>query len=323
MTSNINPDTWQHHAWRNRLQAIFLLVFMTGFLALLGWLLWGVMGLFLLIFIGVTFVLFTPRLSPLLVMRMYRAQAIAPQQSPQLWNLMRDLAERAGLDYVPRLFYVPSQVLNAFAAGSRGNAAVAVTDGLLRSMNSRELAGILAHEMSHIRNNDVWVMNLADMLSRATRMLSLFGQLLLLLNLPLLMVGAVTINWFAIALLIFAPTLTALAQLALARNREFDADLNGARLTGDPDGLASALDKLERIQGGWMEQLFIPNRRAYEPSLLRTHPDTEERIRRLMALKPKLARQQVEPLETVFDLLQHAGQPVSRSPRRHITGLWY
>ena len=320
---NINTEIWHQHAWRNRVQAFILLGFMGGFLALLGWLLWGVFGLIILVLFGLTTLVLTPGISPQMVMRMYRASTIHPQQAPQLWHAMEQLAERAGLDYVPQLFYVPSQVLNAFTTGSHRNEVIAITDGLLRNMDMRELAGVLAHEMSHIRNNDVWVMNLADILSRATRFLSLLGQFLLLVNLPLFLIGVVTINWFAIALLIIAPLLSALAQLALARNREFDADLNAVRLTGDPDGLANALYKLEQVQGGWMERLFVSSRRIPDPSPLRTHPDTDERIKRLMALKPSLPPRSMLDMETVLDLMSHFDKPVRHSPRRHFTGLWY
>jgi heat shock protein HtpX len=317
-TSAIDPHTWQQHAWRNRLQALFLLLTMGGFLALLGWLLWGGLGLVMLVVVGLTSLWFTPRLSPLLVMRLYQARAISPRELPGLWQVLVQVSENAGLEQVPALYYVPSRVLNAFAAGSRRHAAIAVTDGLLRSMNLRELAGVLAHEISHIRNNDLWVMNLADVLSRTTRYLSLAGQLLLLINLPLLMLDAVTVNWFAIGLLIAAPMLSALAQLALARNREYEADLGAARLTGDPEGLALALDKLERVQGGWMERLFLP--RHSEPSTLRTHPETAERIQRLMSLKAEASpRVRVRTLQPRSPF-EHENHP---TPRRHLNGLWY
>lgn len=281
-SSELDPYTWQQHTWRNRFQAAGLLLGMGGFLALLGWLLWGGLGLVMLLVVGITLLWFTPRLSPALVMRLYQARPLDPIEVPALWRILQTLTQRAGLARVPQLYYVPSPVLNAFTAGQREQAAIAVTDGLLRSMDLRELSGVLAHELSHLRNNDLWLMNLADLLGRTTRYLSLAGQLLLFLNLPLLLLQAVTINWFAIALLIAAPFLSALAQLALARNREFEADLGAARLTGDPTGLASALDKLERVQGGWFETWFRPRR---EPAPLSTHPDTAERIRRLLALR--------------------------------------
>ena len=139
-----------------------------------------------------------------------------------------------------------------------------------------------------MRNNDLWVMGLANMFSRSTSLL-LLGPFLLLLNLPLILFSQGMLSWWAILLLIFAPNLSALAQVALSRTREYDADLNAARLTGDPEGLADALAKIERLQGGWLEQILLPGRRVPEPSLPRTHPDTEERIARLMALNPQFS----------------------------------
>ncbi|MET0104437.1 MAG: zinc metalloprotease HtpX [Sedimenticola sp.] len=284
----IDTDAWLQHAWRNRLQSLLLLGVMAGFLALLGWLLWGRDGLFVLVTVGVVAVLANPSFSPWLIMRMYGARPLDQAEAPVLWRAMSELTARAGLASAPKLFYVPSRMLNAFAVGTREQSAIAVTDGLLRQLELDELIGVLAHEVSHIRSNDLWVMGLADLFSRATSLLSLLGQFLLLLNLPLILFSQVTISWWAILLLIFAPNLSALAQLALSRTREYDADLNAARLTGNPNALARALARIERVQGGWLEQIFLPGRRVPEPSLLRTHPHTEERIARLMALKPAL-----------------------------------
>lgn len=317
--SRVDTYTWQKHAWRNRFQALFLLLSMAGFLALLGWLLWGSLGLVMLLVVGLTTLWFTPRLSPMLVMRLYRARAILPSELPGLWEVLVQISQNAGLAKVPELYYIPSRVLNAFAVGGKRHSAIAVTDGLLRAMDLRELAGVLAHEISHIRNKDLWVMNLADLLSRTTSYLSLTGQLLLLINLPLLLLDAVTINWFAIGLLIAAPMLSALAQLALARNREYEADLGAVRLTGDPEGLALALDKLERVQGGWMERLFM-SRRSNQPSPLRTHPETAERIQRLMSLK---VEEPPRVLALPPELLEPFGRQVHHTPRRHLNGLWY
>jgi len=322
-SSGIDQQIWHQHAWRNRLQSLALLLTMAGFLTLLGWLLWGTLGLIVLLGVGLFAITLTPRLAPQLIMRLYHATPIAPQQAPELWQLLEQLSVRAGLNYVPQLYYLPSSVLNAFAVGQRQQAAIGISDGLLRSLNLRELAGVLGHELSHIRNNDLRVMGLADLLSRATSLLSLLGQLLLLLNLPLLLIGAVTINWFAIGLLIIAPIISALAQMALARNREYDADLNAARLTGDPDGLASALQRIEQIQGGWMERIFMPNRRLPGPSPLRTHPQTANRIARLMALKPSLSPREPLSIDQLYDLVARYGQPITRPPRHHIGGLWH
>ncbi len=323
-TRGIDSEVWQQHAWGNRVQSLVLLVSMGGFLALLGWLLWGIAGIVLLLVAGGAGVIMNPVTSPGWVMRLYGATRIDPYQVPAFWTAVSRLAERAGLPTVPELYYLPSRTINAFAVGAPEQAAIAVTDGLLRQLQMRELVGVLAHEVSHIRSNDLWVMGLADAFSRATRMLSLLGQLLLLLNLPLILFSEIPIDWFVILLLIFAPSLSALAQLALARTREYDADLNAARLTGDPDGLASALAKIERAQRGWFEHIFMPGRRDPEPSLLRTHPDTRDRIARLNALKPVLGGLEFLPVhQLAFDVFNAFGDPVVRRPRRHMSGLWH
>lgn len=321
----IDTDTWLQHAWRNRLQSLLLLAVMAGFLALLGWLLWGRDGLFVLVSVGVVAVLANPAFSPWLIMRMYGARRLDHAEAPVLWRAMSELTARAGLASRPELFYVPSRMLNAFAVGTREQSAIAVTDGLLRQLALDELIGVLAHEVSHIRSNDLWVMGLADLFSRATSLLSLLGQFLLLLNLPLILFSQVMISWWAILLLIFAPNLSALAQLALSRTREYDADLNAARLTGNPEGLARALAKIERVQGGWLERVFLPGRRVPEPSLLRTHPETEARIARLMTLKPELkgADQAWTRRKTVPDVDALLGGRVRRVPHWHMNGLWY
>lgn len=320
----IDPDAWRHHAWRNRIQSLALLGFMGGFLALLGWLLWGGDGVLLLLLTGAVAVILNPSISPRWVMRLYGAMRIGPTEAPTLTLAIERLAERARLPSQPVLYRVPSRTLNAFAVGNPHQAVIAVTDGLMETLNLRELIGVLAHEMSHIRNQDLWVMGLADIFSRATSVLSLGGQFLLLINLPLLMVGAATIDWWVIGLLIFAPSLSAIAQLALSRNREYDADLNAAALTGDPEGLARALLKIERVQGGWMERVLLPGRRIPDPSLLRTHPETSDRIRRLMSLRRDTddATRPGFPATPSDEQVRLRG-PVSRPPRWHISGLWH
>lgn len=114
-----------------------------------------------------------------------------------------------------------------------------------------------------------------------------------------------------------------LVQLALSRTPEYGADLSGARLTGDPEGLARALAKIERLQGGWLERIFLPGRRVPEPSKLRTHPETEECIACLVTLKPQLAGGTGDglPMEKT-DLGSVPGKPIGRPPRWHISGLW-
>jgi len=168
--------------------------------------------------------------------------------------------------------------------GRPEDSAICVTDGLLRLLDARELAAVLAHEVAHIAHRDLWIMGMADAMSRVVSVASWAGQLTLLLNLPLLAAGLAVVPWGAVLLLVFSPTVMALLQLALSRSREFDADLGAVRLTGDPEGLAAALVKLERRTGRFWEEILLPGPRIPEPSLLRTHPPTRERVARLRAL---------------------------------------
>ncbi len=321
----MNSQLWRQHALLNYLQTVLLLVVMVLFLGLLGWLLWGQEGLVILFFTGIFLVLFNPSIAPRLVMRLYRAEPLTPEQAPRLYEILAVLSERSGLPRRPALYYLPSNMVNAFAVGSPEQAAIGVTDGLLKTLNFREVSAVLAHEISHVRSNDMRVMGLADIFSRLTSTLSLFGQLLLLLNLPLLLLGTVTVNWLAIGLLILAPTLSTLAQLGLSRTREFDADLNAVKLTGDPEALAQALIKIEQIQGGWMERIFLPGRRLPEPSMLRTHPPTQERVRRLRALRlSEYKPLALEPNSHDAELSRYLGpRVVKRGPRWHMSGLWH
>jgi len=318
----MNPDIWQRHALSNRLQTLLLLLVMGGFLAVLGWILWGPSGLFLLLVLGML-LLFYPMATPQLIMRMYGATWLQRGQTPILHAIVSELSRRADLAAEPGLYYIPSSLPNAFTVGHRGNAAIAVTDGLLHTLDRREAIGVLAHEISHIRNNDIRVMGMADMFSRLTSMLSLFGQLLLFINLPLMLMSDVGINWFAILILIFAPNLSALAQLGLSRTREYNADLNAARLTGDPAGLASALVKIGGGNSSLLERIMLPGRRIPDPSLLRTHPPTAERVRRLMQLQ--LPGIEDSPLHEGDAFLSDAafGSPVRHLPRWHFSGLWH
>ncbi|GGB88495.1 Zn-dependent protease [Marinobacterium zhoushanense] len=313
--------SWRHYALRNGLQSLLLILFMGGFLGLLGWLLWGSSGLVLLVLMGMSVVVFNPALSPRWVMKLYGARALPRGQLPALDQVVEWLSERAGLEAVPTLYLIPSRVMNAFSVGRRGHSAIALSDAMIRRLSLRELVGVLAHEISHIRHNDLWVMGLADLFSRLTSLLAFVGQALLILNLPLLLLGLVTINWWLILLLVIAPVISALAQLALSRTREYAADLHAAQLTGDPEGLALALDLIERTQGGWLEHVLMPGRKIPEPSLLRTHPETDERVERLIALKQELDERDALPLNQLLHRYDHP--EVEHRPRRRFWGTWW
>ncbi len=320
MQAYLDAEQLRNHKRRNLLHSAGLLAGLAGLLCLSSWLIWG-----LEIALGalgglVLAIAFRPAIPPSAIMSLYGARPLDPHAAPGLARLLGLLAQRADLLTVPKLYYLPSTTMNAFAVGSRDNAVVCMTDGLLRRLDLRELAGVLAHEISHIRNNDLRIMGLADLFTRLTTIMSYVGMFVLVLNLPLIMVGTVHVPWLAALLLIFAPTLGSLLQLGLSRAREYDADLDAAGLTGDPIGLARALEKLERYQGRFWEDLVLPGRRIPEPSLLRTHPPTEERVRRLLELTTgdQLPNLGAHPAIGAMQLGR-----VPRTPRYHWSGMWY
>ncbi len=265
------------------------------------------------------FVLVGPRVAPEAILRMFNARPIDPLRGGDLYRLVRALSERAGLTALPRLYVIPSAALNAFAVGEPSRYSLAVTEGLIRRLDARELAGVIAHEITHVRNNDIWVMSLADMLSRLTRGMSFAALFIVFLSLPAALIAGKAMPWAAVALLYFAPALSSLLQLALSRSREYDADLGAAALTGDPEGIALALAKLERCQGRLWEDILLPGRRVALPSVLRTHPETPERIARLMALR----KTEAAPLFGGAPYHAAGFGPLPAEPRYRWHGFWF
>lgn len=176
---------------------------------------------------------------------------------------------------------------------------------------------MLVHEVAHIANEDLRVMGLADSNSRLTSLLALMGQIAILLSLPAQLVGAAEVYWPGLLLLAASPQLALLAQLGLSRVREFDADRLAAELTGDPQGLASALAKIARVSRSWRAWL-LPGWGNPEPSCLRTRPATQERIARLLTLAPGPAS--ALPLRAPHFLPESA--LATRPPRWRPSGLW-
>ncbi|WP_410377070.1 zinc metalloprotease HtpX [Enterobacter sp. CPE_E423] len=288
--SDPRPALLQHR-WLNRLQTGLLVLTLVGIAAAAGRLPFGEGCLWLALFAVAGALLLEPVAASALSLRLYRVRALHPQQAHEMWALLRELSARAGLPATPVPHYVPSAVVNAFATGSKQEASIALTDGLLRSLSPRELAGVLVHEVAHIANEDLRVMGLADSNSRLTSLLALMGQIAILLSLP--------------------------AQLGLSRVREFDADRLAAELTGDPQGLASALAKIERVSRSWRAWLW-PGWGNPEPSCLRTRPATQERIARLLTLAPGPAS--ALPLRAPHFLPESA--LATRPPRWRLSGLW-
>lgn len=298
------------HRWLNRLQTGLLVLTPVGIAAAAGRLPFGEGCLWLALFAVAGALLLDPVAASALSLRLYRVRALHPQQAHEMWALLRELPA------TPVPHYVPSAVVNAFATGSKQEASIALTDGLLRSLGPRELAGVLAHEVAHITNEDLRIMGLADSVSRLTCLLALMGQIAILLSLPALLVGAAEVYWPGLLLLAASPQLALLAQLGLSRVREFDADRLAAELTGDPQGLASALAKIERVSRSGVR--LWPGWGNPEPSCLRTRPATQERIARLLTLAHGPAS--ALPLRAPHFLPESA--LATRPPRWRPSGLW-
>ncbi|CAN0471899.1 unnamed protein product, partial [Phaeothamnion confervicola] len=172
VSSFLDHGALMAHKRQNMLQTGLLFAGLAVLVAVSGFLLLGWIGVaWASVMVGLT-LLVMPKLPPEMLMRMYRARRVEPQPGDQLSEIVDILTVRAELPARPTLYVVPSLALNAFASGKPDHAAVAITEGLLRQLTLREIAGVLAHEVSHIRNNDLWVMGVADGLTRITQSMS-------------------------------------------------------------------------------------------------------------------------------------------------------
>ncbi|HWT10156.1 MAG TPA: zinc metalloprotease HtpX [Roseomonas sp.] len=234
-----------------------------------------------------------------MVLRMQNAQPIGPQEAPRLYEMTAQLAQRAGLP-MPALYVIHEDQPNAFATGRNpANAAVAVNTGLLNLMSEEEVAGVIAHELAHIRNRDTLIMTVTATVAGAISMLANFG---------FMFGGRRDRNGSPfgpiamILMLILAPLAAAVVQMAISRSREYEADRVGAEITGNPLGLASALQRLEgyahQIQNQGAEanpaaaHMFIVNplSGARMDNLFSTHPRTANRVAALEALAARMGQ---------------------------------
>ncbi len=319
----LDADQLQEHKQRNAVHSLLLIGGIGLILAIATTLLWGPLGIVFSAGIIGLLVLMAPSIPPAAVMRLYRARKV-PRGQDQLSLILDELSRRAELPARPELYLIPSATLNAFATGTQAHAAIGITEGLLRRLSLREIAGVLAHEVSHINNNDLRLMNIADIMTRFVQVLSYVALVLVIFNVLGMLTGDAPFSWWAVLVLYFAPALTSLLQLGLSRAREFDADLEAAQLTGDPLGLAAALSQLERYQGHFWEDLIypVPARRIPQPSLLRTHPPTEERVARLQELSGHLSQPPIAVVEEPMISMLGYG-PIAMRPRYRFPGLWY
>lgn len=282
-------------AARNRRETALLLAGLTALAGLTGLVLGGVSGLVGAAAATLLLLWFDPEPGGALFRHLFGGVRLSPQVAPDLCALSRTLAARARLPRPPELYLLPDRRLQAMATGTPERSAVAVTLGLLRALPPREVAAVLAHEIAHIRHRDTRVMRIAASAASLTRSMAFLGGVLLLLSLPALAAGEVLVHPLALLLLWFGPTAADLLALSVSRRREFLADAGAVDLTGDPEGLAAALARLDRLQGDDWERLAGRNGPRWL-RLFRTHPTIAERIARLAEMR----RAEVLPLPERF-----------------------
>ncbi len=275
----------------NSIKTVILMTAMMVLLILIGNLVGGQSGMIIAFIISLALNFGSYWFSDKIVLAMYRAQEVTRNEFPELFRIVEKLSAKAGLP-IPKIYIIDNPTPNAFATGRNPqNAAVAVTTGIMRILNSDELEGVIAHELSHIKNRDILVSTIAATLvgtitfiARMAGWAAMFGGS----NRDERDNGNI---FYELALIIIAPIAAMLIQLAISRSREFMADEGGALISGKPLGLASALNKLSQANE------MIPLHNANEASahmfivspltgkslmkLFSTHPPIEERIERL------------------------------------------
>jgi len=274
----------------NYLKTSLLLAALTGLLIIVGGLIGGRSGMVIAFGIAIVMNFFSYWYSDKIVLKMYRAKEVSESEAPQLYRTVRRLTQQMGMP-MPNIFIIPTDAPNAFATGRKPeHAAVAATQGILNILNQDELEGVLAHELAHVEHRDILISSIAatvagaiTILASLARWAAIFGGFGRDRD------GGNLISMLAMAIL--APIAAGLIQMAISRSREFHADEGGAKLSKKPEALASALQKLENYSKQRPMQranpstahLFIVNPLTAKgfATLFRTHPPTEERIRRL------------------------------------------
>lgn len=278
-----------------------LLAALTVLLVLIGGALGGQQGMVVAFALATVMNFGSYWFSDRIVLAMYRAQPVDEAQAPGLYRIVRTLATRAGIP-MPRVYLLPTDAPNAFATGRNPqHAAVAVTEGILRVMSEEELEGVLAHELSHVQNRDTLTMAIAATLAGAITYMAQMAQWAMIFG------GGRRDSdeeggggvLGGLLMIVLAPLAATLIQLAVSRSREFQADASGAKMAGQPWGLAKALEKLETASKvapmaatPATAHLFIVNPLTGGgfTTLFSTHPPIAERVARLRAMANTQAR---------------------------------
>lgn len=302
----LDRDRLERHRRHNRVVTVAVMAGLVVWLALVGWMVVGPEGMVWAALAAILILVVQPVRSVTLLKALYGARTLTPADAPGLYRLMRELATRAEMPRVPPLLYLPRRDIIALSTGWGDDAAIAVSDGLLRLLAPRELAAVLAHETAHLRHGDLKILRLADTAGRLTRFLSLIGLFLVIFYLPAALFAEADVPAWPVLLLVLAPVASDLLTFKLSRIREFDADTGAAALTGDPEGLILALERIDAMQTGGWERL--------RPgwgwlAWLRTHPSTAERVARLDELAP------IEPGPSWITLPEAMLMPGFRAPQ--------
>ncbi len=257
---------------------------MAGLFAAAGYVLLGAAGLAVLVGSGFIMLLFIGGRE----IRVDTSAAIPlePGSHPHLDEILDELTAKARLPKRPEAYAIPIEEMNAATMGSQANPILLITAPMFMHLNERELRCIIAHEIVHLSQHDLSFFRLVVFLQVLTITVSRFGWFLLLFFWPIALTSGVQIPLPAIALVLTAPVVSILLQAALSRAREYAADLGAVELTGDPEGLAQALEKIDRSQNElWRQVLPVPQRRRDRGSILRTHPAQDRRIAKLRELE--------------------------------------
>jgi heat shock protein HtpX len=274
----------------NQIKTVILLTALAALLIGIGGYLGGKNGATIALVIALVMNVGSYWFSDKIVLSMYHAQEVTPQEAPDLYNLVGQLAQQAGLP-MPKVYIIPDDSPNAFATGRNpDNAVVAVTEGILRLLSTQELAGVIGHELGHVKNRDILIQTVAATIGTAITYLAHFGMFFGGRSDEEGQRGSIV---GTILMMILAPLAATIIQMAISRSREYIADQTGAQICGHPMWLASALDKLQRGSEAipmHAEQatahMFIihPFTGSALANLFSTHPPIEERIARLQAM---------------------------------------
>ena len=272
----------------NSVKTLGLMVGLTLLLIWVGGIFGGRGGMFLAFLLACGMNLGAYWFSDKIVLRMYRAQEVGQADEPELYYMVEELRQKAGMP-MPKVYIIPNDTPNAFATGRNPqHAAIAVTQGILKILSKEELSGVLAHELSHVRHRDILIGTIAATIAGAISMLAHMAQWAMIFGRGDDDDGGNPIA--GLAMIIIAPIAAMLIQMAISRSREYLADEGGARITGNPHYLAQALKRLEQeVKRAPMEanpataHMFIVNplRGGGILSLFSTHPPIEKRIERL------------------------------------------